>query len=249
MAIFHHERLTVAVLGTRGAVGAPSEVEALNVLWPRSMTRVTMVMVAVFSGACSVRVAPAVSLPPVVEVPVPGSVLRPVSAFDEVAGDAARSKALFTEMHRVFSHPRCANCHPADDSPRQGMDSHRHDPPVTRGPDDHGVVGMECTTCHQDANVALTRVPGAPKWHVAPIEMAWVGKSAGSICRQIKDRARNGGKSLEEIHEHLAHDALVAWGWAPGADREPAPGRQAQLGELTEAWIRTGAHCPEESSQ
>jgi hypothetical protein len=66
-----------------------------------------------------------------------------------------------------------------------------HDPPVVRGPDDHGVPGNECTTCHQDRNQELTRVPGAPKWHVAPREMAWVGKSIAHICNQMKDPKRN----------------------------------------------------------
>jgi hypothetical protein len=46
------------------------------------------------------------------------------------------------------------------------------------------------------------------------------------------------------LHEHLAHDDLVAWGWQPGEGRDPAPGSQALLGELIQAWIDTGAYCP-----
>ena len=112
-----------------------------------------------------------------------------------------------------------------------------------------GVPGMECETCHQDRNQPLSRVPGAPSWHVAPIEMAWVGKSAAHICNQLKDPARNGGKSLAQIVEHNAHDELVAWGWAPGSDREPAPGTQKQFGALIAAWVETGADCPTEESR
>jgi hypothetical protein len=74
--------------------------------------------------------------------------------------------------------------------------------------------------------------------------MAWQGKSLGQICQQMKDPARNGGRTLALLHEHLAHDDLVAWGWTPGEGREPAPGTQQQLGELTQAWINTGAECP-----
>jgi hypothetical protein len=37
---------------------------------------------------------------------------------------------------------------------------------------------------------------------------------------------------------------LVAWGWQPGAGRDPAPGSQVLLGELIQAWIDTGAQCP-----
>jgi len=125
-----------------------------------------------------------------------------------------------------------------------------HQPPVTRGPDNHGVVGMECTSCHQDRNLVQARVPGVPDWHLAPREMAWIGKTPRQICEQIKDRTRNGGKSLEQIIEHNAHDrALVAWGWSPGSDREPAPGSQEQFGAIVAAWVETGAECPSEGAR
>src|SRR5436305_6210567 len=78
----------------------------------------------------------------------------------------------------------------------------------------------------------------------APIEMAWEGKSIGEICRQIKDPDRNGGRNLSLLREHLAHDDLVAWCWQPGEGRDPAPGSQALLGELIQAWIDTRAQCP-----
>ena len=172
--------------------------------------------------------------------------LRPVAAFDRIADRGARSRALFLEMSRVLTHPRCLNCHPDGDVPHQRMEMALHDPPVQRGPEGRGVPGMECAGCHQDRNQALTRVPGAPKWQLAPLGMAWVGKSVAHICAQMKDPARNGGKTLAQIVEHNGHDELVAWGWAPGADREPVPGTQAQFGALTAAWAETGAECPEE---
>ncbi|MEO8701330.1 MAG: Isoquinoline 1-oxidoreductase subunit [Kofleriaceae bacterium] len=172
--------------------------------------------------------------------------LRSVADFDGMRDREARSRALFGEMTRVLTHPRCINCHPSGDAPHQRMAMEPHDPPVVRGPDDNGVAGMECTTCHQDRNQDLTRVPGAPKWHLAPIAMAWVGRTASQICNQLKDPKRNGGKTLAQLVEHNGHDELVAWGWKPGADREPAPGTQAQFGALTAAWIETGAECPED---
>lgn len=171
--------------------------------------------------------------------------LRSVASFDHIGDREARSRALFLEASRVLMHPRCVNCHPDGDVPHQGLALALHDPPVERGPTGHGVVGMECEGCHQDRNQPLTRVPGAPKWHLAPIEMAWVGKSAAYICEQLKDPARNGGKSLAQIVHHNAHDELVAWGWQPGAGREPAPGTQKQFGALVAAWVDTGAACPE----
>ena len=202
---------------------------------------------ALCSAACGARSpAPtrAASLAPV----GPGQ-LRRVQDFDGISDPTARSRALFLEASRVMLHPRCANCHPDGDVPLQGMDMRPHEPAVTRGPDDRGVVGMECGGCHQDRNLELARIPGAPKWHVAPRQMAWVGKSPHQICEQIKDPKRNGGKSLAQIVEHNAHDELVAWGWAPGHDREPAPGTQAQFGAIVAAWADTGAACPSEEAR
>jgi hypothetical protein len=66
----------------------------------------------------------------------------------------------------------------------------------------------------------------------------------GEICAQLKDPGRNGGRNLTLLHEHLATDDLVAWGWNPGLGRDPAPGTQARLGELIKAWIDTRAQCP-----
>jgi hypothetical protein len=178
--------------------------------------------------------------------PADRSALRPVSDFNAIADPAARSRALFVEASRVLMHPRCVNCHPDGDTPHQGNEMALHDPPVVRGPKDMGVPGNECRTCHQDRNQELPRVPGAPNWHVAPRELAWVGKSAAYICHQMQDPKRNGGKTLAQIVEHNAHDKLVAWGWAPGHGREPAPGTQEQFGALIAAWVATGAQCPED---
>lgn len=170
--------------------------------------------------------------------------LAPVASFDRIKDPAARSAALFQEAGRVITSPRCLNCHPRDDSPRQGEEMRVHEPPVQRGAGGMGVAGMRCVTCHGPANYDPGRIPGNPKWLLAPIEMAWVGKSLGEICEQIKDPKRNGGKTLDQIVEHNAHDELVAYGWEPGAGRKPAPGTQAQFGELMRAWQENGAHCP-----
>jgi hypothetical protein len=179
----------------------------------------------------------------------PANDLRPPEAFADIADRGERSRALFLEASRVFLHPRCINCHPNGDVPHQGDQLRLHDPPVVRGPEDHGVVGMECQGCHQERNLELARVPGAPKWHVAPIEMAWVGKSPRALCEQLKDPARNGGKSMQELIEHNAHDKLVAWGWSPGHGREPAPGTQERFGAIFAAWVETGAECPAEEAK
>jgi hypothetical protein len=176
--------------------------------------------------------------------PDPAKTLRSVQAFASIADDQQRSLALFEEAGKVITHARCVNCHPAGDRPAQGDDRRPHMPLVVRGVDNFGAVGMRCTTCHGPANFDAAGVPGNPAWHLAPIEMAWVGKSLGEICRQIKDPQRNGGKSMEELVHHMAEDSLVGWGWNPGVGREPAPGTQKEFGELIKAWSDTGAVCP-----
>jgi hypothetical protein len=176
--------------------------------------------------------------------PDPAKTLRSVQAFASIADDQQRSLALFEEAGKVITHARCVNCHPAGDRPAQGDERRPHMPLVVRGVDNFGAVGMRCTTCHGPANFDAAGIPGNPAWHVAPIEMAWVGKSLGEICRQIKDPQRNGGKSMEELIHHMAEDSLVGWGWNPGVGREPAPGTQKEFGELIKAWSDTGAVCP-----
>jgi hypothetical protein len=81
-------------------------------------------------------------------------------------------------------------------------------------------------------------------WQLAPQSMAWQTKSMRQICEQIKDKRANGGKTLAQLHEHMAHDSLVGWAWNPGLHRDPAPGTQEDFGRLIEAWIATGAACP-----
>ena len=170
--------------------------------------------------------------------------LKPPSAFMSITDPEQRSAALFVEAGKVLLHPRCVNCHPAGDRPLQGEAGAPHEPWVRRGRDGFGAVGMRCTTCHQTANYDAVAMPGHPNWHLAPAEMAWEGRSLGQICAQLKDRERNGGKSLEQIVEHSAHDSLVGWGWSPGVGRTPAPGTQAEFGALIKAWAETGAKCP-----
>jgi hypothetical protein len=170
--------------------------------------------------------------------------LASVESFSSIADPAARSAAIFTELGKVLTHPRCLNCHPAGDRPRQGDTSRLHQPPVVRGADGFGLPAMRCPICHLQANFDPAGVPGNPIWHLAPREMAWEGKTLGEICAQIKDPARNGNRALAALIEHIGEDHLVGWAWAPGYGRQPAPGTQKQAGALVEAWIETGAACP-----
>ena len=174
--------------------------------------------------------------------------LKPVEEFSSISDEAARSVALFEEMGKVLTHPRCVNCHPRGNTPLQGEAMQAHQPPVARGEADFGMPGMRCNTCHGAANMTFAAgggsIPGNPNWHLAPAEMAWQGKSLADICALLKDESRN-RMTLAKLADHNASDALVGWGWQPGEGRAPAPGTQELFGALTKAWINTGAHCPQ----
>ena len=180
--------------------------------------------------------------------PLAAQDLQPPESFAHIEDDSARSIALFEEMGKVLTHPRCLNCHPVGDSPTQGDSMTRHMPPITRGSHDDGPAGLSCSACHGSENQAFNSYPGSlpghDPWHLAPVSMGWQGLSLGEICAQLKDPARNGGRGLDAIHEHMAEDGLVGWGWQPGEGRTPAPGSQEVMGALTRAWIDTGAACP-----
>ena len=124
--------------------------------------------------------APLMLAPPVAAQDQGG--LRPPDAFAGISDPAARSIALFEEAGKVIQHPRCVNCHPAGDRPLQGDDGHPHVPWARRGEADFGVPAMTCNTCHQQRNVDHAGVPGNPAWALAPLEMAWQGRSLGAIC-------------------------------------------------------------------
>jgi len=188
--------------------------------------------------------AMALVLGAVIGLPGRAADLQTPDSFASIADRSERSRALFVEAGKVIQHPRCLNCHPVGERPTQSNDMHPHSPLVVRGGDDKGAIGMRCTTCHQAANFEPSGVPGHPLWHMAPLGMAWQQRSLAQICVQIKDPRKNGGKTLAQLHEHMAQDTLVGWAWHPGGTREPAPGTQDQFGALIAAWIATGAACP-----
>ena len=166
------------------------------------------------------------------------------------ASSVAESIQFYRQMHAVLSHPRFVNCHPKDDTPKQGLDGHVHSPPITRGQANSGPPGLPCNACHNDANFDPGRVPGAPNWHLAPASMAWEGKSAGELCRTMTDRKKNGSRALKATVKHLTEDKLVAWGWAPGINvyrnpREPVPLPKAEFDRVVAAWANTGTACPD----
>lgn len=174
----------------------------------------------------------------------PSNTLAPPESFATIADKNARSAAIFSELGKVLTSPRCVNCHPAGDRPLQGDSQRLHQPPVFRGVDGMGLSAMRCQTCHQKGNHDPAGMPGHDPWFLAPREMAFEGKTLAQICTQIKDPERNGRRSLADLVHHIGDDSLVGWAWAPGVGRMPAPGTQREAKALVQAWVDTGAACP-----
>jgi hypothetical protein len=176
---------------------------------------------------------------------------RTTTSTTAPGGSGEPGLVAFETVRGVLQHPRCANCHPAGDTPLQGDDSRPHLQNVQRGPDGRGMVGARCTTCHGPANPPDTygaRIPPgiASGWRMPkPDErLVFVGVAPRALCEQIKDPAHNGGKDMAALRAHL-DDPLVAWGWAPGFGRAPVPvPRQAFLDAWT-TWASAGAPCPQ----
>lgn len=163
------------------------------------------------------------------------------------APEATGDPKLFMPVAAVLRHPRCMNCHPRDDRPRQGDDSHHHLQNVVRGEDNLGFVNARCTACHRDENNGYSGVPGAPNWHLAPLSMGWQGLDDGALCTTLKDESKNGGKNIAALVEHMEADKLVLWGWAPGADRTPVDTPHVTFVTQLKAWAEAGAPCPAQS--
>ena len=163
------------------------------------------------------------------------------------AAQAAESGDLFAPISAVLNHPRCMNCHPRDDRPRQGIDRHEHLQNVVRGDDGLGFVNMRCTSCHREENNANSGVPGAPMWHLAPLSMGWQGLKDPELCTVLKDEKLNGGKNVAALIAHMDKDKLVLWGWEPGGKREPVSTPHATFVTQLKAWAAAGAPCPSAS--
>ncbi|MCI5083994.1 MAG: hypothetical protein MRY78_20010 [Saprospiraceae bacterium] len=169
---------------------------------------------------------------------------------DLSSAEAAAEETPFDKMMQVLTHKRCVNCHPSDDYPRQGEDSHVHNFGVERGPDNHGVAALRCESCHQAENNHLSGVPGAPEWSLAPKSMAWQGLSRVEIAKSMLNPENNGGRTLEETVHHLTEHELVLWAWEPGVDangnpREKPPVSKEEYIKAVKEWAESGAVIPE----
>jgi hypothetical protein len=177
---------------------------------------------------------------------------RPAAKATASAAPAASDGALFVEFVSVLRHPRCMNCHSRGDFPRQGDDGHPHTMNVRRGPAGHGVTAENCSTCHQDHNLAGAHMPpGAPNWGLPPptTPMIWAGLSDAEICRALKDPKQNKNRNSDQLVEHLTEDKLVAWAWNPGESRNPIPMSHEEFAAKVKRWQAAGAACPADTGK
>lgn len=160
--------------------------------------------------------------------------------------DSAASVKAFMDVYKVLMSPRCMNCHPAGDVPLQGDDSHIHAMLPQRGKDGKGIYAMKCGNCHQPTNLeGLNKPPGNPNWHLPPatMKMAFQGRTANQLAKQIVNPKTNGNKTLQQLIEH-ADDSLVKWGWDPGEGRTLPPLSHEEFKKAWITWIKTGAYAP-----
>jgi hypothetical protein len=163
-------------------------------------------------------------------------------------GDQQKSLRAFSTVASVLTSPRCLNCHIPGDSPLQGDAGSPHNMNVKRGADGRGTPAMQCRNCHQDANSQqLHGPPGRPDWRLPPasMRMAWQGLTVGDVCRSLKDPAKNGNRSSEQLIEHVRDDPIVNWSWNPGPDRSIPPVSHDEFVASVTEWVRTGALCPQ----
>ncbi len=155
----------------------------------------------------------------------------------------------YTKMMDVLMSPRCVNCHPNDNIPKQGDDAHPHYFGMSRGENNLGYQATKCTTCHQSENNNYSGVPGAPEWSLAPESMKWEGLTRNEIAESMLDPKRNGGRNHEELMHHLTEHELVLWAWEPGvrADgtkRNPPPVPVDEYIIAVKQWFKDGAVIP-----
>lgn len=195
-------------------------------------TAVFLITTLLFITACGSDDAETASIP----VPI---------AVQEVEAQAIGNEP-YDVVVSVLTSPRCSNCHPSDNIPRQRDDQVPHILNVTRGEDNHGGPVQTCDTCHHEENNPYSNVPGAPHWGLAPASMGWHGLPDAEVAAALLDPAKNGGRSHEDLLHHMSEDALVLWAWDPGEGRTPPPVPHAEFIAALDAWLAAGAPIPSE---
>jgi hypothetical protein len=166
----------------------------------------------------------------------------------------AEGLEAWSRVYEVTSHSRCSNCHtgPSDrpmwSGPSYGAEPRQHGMNIRAGESRIGAETLPCSTCHGAQNGEVPHSPpgNASGLMLAPVEAHWFGQSSRTICEQLRDPARNGGRTLNEVAQHLGHDLILRWAWAPGPGREPAPNSLQEHVDDLLIWGVAGAPCPQQ---
>ena len=157
------------------------------------------------------------------------------------------AKRAFADVYRVLESPRCMNCHPAGNAPLQTDRSLPHKQNISRAT---VTAGVPCSTCHQERNSEAVGVDGGPPggkgWNLPAADMPLVfqGKTPTQLCEQLKDPERNGHRTLAQLVEHVEHEPLVLWGWAPGGKRTVPPLSHDAFVDAVKTWVAGDGACP-----
>nr|WP_325252870.1 hypothetical protein [Amylibacter sp.] len=172
-------------------------------------------------------------------------------------GSVSQEKGLeaWGRMFEVVSHPRCSNCHvgpserPMWSGPSYGK-TRPHGMNIRAGESRIGAETLICSTCHLGSNSDVPHTPPAvdDDWRLAPVEADWFGQPAPVICAQLRDPDLNGGRSYQEIADHLGHDVILHWAWTPGGNREAAPYSLEEHMQDILIWGAAGMPCPDEGT-
>ena len=112
--------------------------------------------------------------------------------------------------------------------------------------DGQGINSVQCSTCHQDPNLAGAHTPpGSSDWRMPPLEtpMIWQGLTDGQLCELLKDPKQNGQRSIRQVVEHTS-TRVVLWGWNPGEGLTPPPMKLSEFQSRVTNWAATGPACP-----
>ena len=176
---------------------------------------------------------------------------RTINDFDPGSVSTEAGLENWQKFYEVASHPRCSNCHVgADNIPMWSGPSYgktrRHGMNINADESRIGAETIECSTCHRETNSAAPHgPPGAHlAWQLAPVEADWFAKSSRHICEQLKDKERNGGRSIREVAIHLDHDEVLHWAWSPGGNRQPVPHSLQETMDALMKWAAAGTPCP-----
>jgi hypothetical protein len=159
--------------------------------------------------------------------------IRESASFSGIADRAERSRAMFAEVAKVLTGPRCMNCHPAGDHPLQGDDHHIHQPAAARGLSNNGVPGLPCASCHTDRNFTLSI--GEAKYQSIPGHLdggwplsRWHGKVSLSATSAGRSKIQH-ATGVEVLPCCMTTSQTTTW-WGgrgiPGPGGKPLPERR-----------------------